>query len=108
MDRFTETRSGGGQAAAQARRWRHTARSAQRPSGTMRPLLSATGMKPPGRVMPSHGCAQRSSASAPTMLPSVMSTFGWKWTSNSSRSRPARISDSSRRRPCASTFMPSS
>ena len=60
-DRLTATIKGSGHFAAsmQARRNTHS------PSGTIRPVSSATEMKCPGAILPCTGCCQRTSASEP-------------------------------------------
>ena len=47
------------------------------PIGTLKPVSSASGMNWSGGIIPLCGWRQRSSASAPMILPVVMSTFGW-------------------------------
>jgi len=47
------------------------------PISTIRPDSSATGTNSPGETMPRWGWFQRTSASAPTPLPSVQTTCGW-------------------------------
>ena len=51
--------------------------SAQRPSGTIRPVSSATGMNSAGETAPRTGCRQRISASSASVSPVAMSTTGW-------------------------------
>ena len=47
---------------------RRPGRSTHSPSGTIRPVSSASGMNSSGGTSPCSGCCQRSSASTPTML----------------------------------------
>jgi hypothetical protein len=53
------------------------ARSTRGPMPSIRPLCSATSMNTDGAIMPSIGCCQRSSASAPTTRPSLVRHTGW-------------------------------
>ncbi|PAV74501.1 hypothetical protein WR25_09703 [Diploscapter pachys] len=62
-DRLTETSSSSGQ----SRALRQASSSTQRPSGTIRSLCSAKGMKVSGPISPSWGCSQRKRASTETM-----------------------------------------
>ena len=75
-DTLTAT-SGLSPSASHATIWRHAASSTHSPSSWIRPLLSATGMKSPGGIIPSSGSFQRSSASTPTVSPPASSTSGW-------------------------------
>ncbi len=56
---------------------RQACSSTHRPSGTIRPLDSATGMKESGPSSPRSGCCQRTSASTATGRPVATSTTGW-------------------------------
>ena len=71
--------SGGlsGRARDQAAAWRQAVCSTQRPSGTITPLSSATGMNSAGLTGPSSGQVQRVSTSRPVMRPLVTSICGW-------------------------------
>ena len=51
--------------------------STQRPSGTTRPVSSASGMNASGLTRPRCGCIQRTSASTPTTPPVAIETIGW-------------------------------
>ena len=62
-----------GQAAASA----HAVSSTQRPSGTMKPVSSASEMNRFGDTTPRTGCRQRTSASKPTRRPSARENCGW-------------------------------
>jgi len=52
-----------GKATASRQAWRST----QAPSGTIRPLSSASGTNSAGATIPRVGCCQRNSASSPLM-----------------------------------------
>ena len=52
-------------------------RSARRPSSTIRPVRSATGMNTSGGTAPSSSSYQRARASTPTTAPLERSTTGW-------------------------------
>ena len=57
--------------------WRHACSSAHTPSGTMRPVSSASGTNSIGATRPRSGCSQRISASKPTSVPWSRSIIGW-------------------------------
>ncbi len=61
----------------------------QRPSGTISPVCSASGMNRSGPSTPCCGWHQRTRASAPCTLPSPRCTSGWYSMKNSPRSRAA-------------------
>jgi hypothetical protein len=71
------------------------ARSANSPSGRIRPVVSATGMKSPGMTSPRVGDCQRTSASTPTVIELSSEISGWKWSTNSPRWSAWRSSCSS-------------
>ena len=72
-DRLTERviRSGSVESALQA------SSSTQCPSGTTRPVSSASGMNSLGGTSPRSRCSQRTSASTPRILLLESSTIGW-------------------------------
>ena len=73
----------------QYRAWRTASSSTQRPSGTISPVCSASGMNRSGPSTPCCGWHQRTSASAPCTLPSPRWTSGWYSMKNSPRSSAA-------------------
>ncbi|CAM5653473.1 hypothetical protein SANTM175S_08025 [Streptomyces antimycoticus] len=66
-----------GLASCQARAWRQAVRSTHRPSGTIAPFSSASGMNRFGDSRPNCGWSQRTSASTPRTTPSPSPTSGW-------------------------------
>ncbi|OLT09512.1 hypothetical protein BJF78_30640 [Pseudonocardia sp. CNS-139] len=56
---------------------RHASSSTQRPSGTISPVSSATGMNRSGPSRSPSGRTQRTSASTPTSRWSISRTSGW-------------------------------
>jgi hypothetical protein len=64
-DRLTAMRCKPCPASSQALAWRHAARSAHSPMGTIRPESSASGMNLSGGIIPRSPRRQRSKASAP-------------------------------------------
>ena len=90
-ERFTLIRSGPPSAcrSCQSRACRTACSSTQRPSGTISPVCSASGMNRSGPSTPCCGWHQRTSASAPCTLPSPRCTSGWYSMKNSPRSRAA-------------------
>ena len=70
-DTLTDTASGGSPAVRHARSWRHASSKTQLPTPMINPLSSANPMKRTGASRPAVGWRQRTSASAPTSLPSV-------------------------------------
>ena len=63
--------------ARHSRIWRHASDSTQLPSGTMRPVSSATGMNIAGSRRPRSGWFQRASASKPMSFWSFSVQIGW-------------------------------
>ena len=57
--------------------WRQAVSRTQRPSGTISPVSSASGMNAIGGTRPRVGCCQRTSASNPTTASVSRSTIGW-------------------------------
>ncbi len=77
-DRLTlTTMSGSSKPRRSAGRSAQARASMRRPSGTIIPLCSASGMNTSGTTGPRSGCVQRASASTPRTRPVVMSTTGW-------------------------------
>ena len=79
-ERLMETTIGGasgGWRACQAAAWAAASATTQAPSGTTRPVSSATGMNSAGRMSPRSGSWSRTSASAPASAPVGRSTSGW-------------------------------
>ena len=60
-----------------SRSCRHAAIVTSRPSGTISPLSSASGMKSFGGISPRSGWRHRTRASKPTIAPVASSTMGW-------------------------------
>ena len=63
--------------ACQATDWAQAWRRTQRPIGTIRPLLSASGMNTSGEISPLTGWCQRRSASTPAMALVARLMIGW-------------------------------
>ena len=104
---FTDTRSGvpTAHAAWKTAAWRQASKSRSRPSGTMRPVSSASGMNSAGETGPRSGCVQRASDSYARISPLRRSTTGW-YTSVISPSATARArSTLSSRRATAAACM---
>ncbi len=76
-ERFTAMQIGGKPERCHATFCAHARRSTHRPIGTIKPVSSASGMNSTGGTTPKIGLSQRSSASAPAILPVRRSSFTW-------------------------------
>ena len=76
-DTLTAMLNRAGYRLCQSRNWRHACSRTQRPSGSISPDSSASGMNSIGLTSPRCGCCQRSSASTLASRPVCSSITGW-------------------------------